>query len=294
MAITNPKIGIIGAGRVGSSFASATYPDGEIVAASSRRPEHRAWLSKRLPNIAIVDNAIKVAQLADLIFITTSDAAIKPVCDSIQWQPHHHVIHCSGALTLSVLEAARNAGARVAGFHPLQTFPGYGNPDRLSNIGYAIDCNDEALTAWLQSFASSHNSNTFTIEGETAHAAYHASAVLACGLLAGLVGISAELWQHAGIDRERALQLLAPILKSTIEAIADDGLPDAISGPYVRGDVETIRKHLNITQALNPETSRAYAALALAQLHIADEKGNLDNDTLNGIKNLLNDHLETQ
>ena len=160
MAITNPKIGIIGAGRVGSSFASATYPDGEIVAASSRRPEHRQWLSSHWPNIAIVDDATKVAELADLIFITTSDAAINPVCDSIPWQPHHHVIHCSGALTLSVLEAAANAGASVAGFHPLQTFPGYGDPDRLSNIAYAIDCNDEALTAWLQSFADAPTTAT--------------------------------------------------------------------------------------------------------------------------------------
>ncbi len=293
MAVQSPKIGIIGTGRVGSSFATATYPDGEIVAASSRRPEHRAWLSSQLPNIAIVNEASNVAELADIVFITTSDAAIKPVCDSIPWQPHHNVIHCSGALTLSVLESAVNAGASVAGFHPLQTFPGYANPDRLSNIGYAIDCDDKALTAWLQSFADAHDSNTFTIQGETAHAAYHASAVLACGLLAGLVGISAELWQHADIDRDQALKLLAQILKSTVEAIADDGLPDAISGPYVRGDLETIRKHLKITSDVNPDTSRAYAALALAQLHIANEKGNLDEVTLSSIKRLLSGHLET-
>ena len=156
----NPKIGIIGAGRVGSSFASASFPNGEVVAASSRRPEHREWLSKRSPNIAVVDNASKVADLAGVVFITTSDAAIKPVCDSIPWQPHHRVIHCSGALTLSVLETARNAGAAVAGFHPLQTFPRHANPDRLSNIGYAIDCHDEALTTWLQSFARMHTTAT--------------------------------------------------------------------------------------------------------------------------------------
>ncbi len=293
MAIHNPKIGIIGAGRVGSSFALANFPNGNVAAASSRQPEHRAWLSQLLPNIAIVQNATDVAKLSDIVFITTSDAAIKPVCDSIPWQPHHHVVHCSGALTLTVLESAAKAGASTAGFHPLQTFPGYVNPDRLSNIGYAIDCNDEPLTIWLQSFAQSQNSETFTIQGETAHAAYHASAVLACGLLAGLVGISAELWQNAGIDRPRALQLLAPILKSTIDAIADEGLPDAISGPYVRGDLETIRKHLEITSEVTPDTSRAYAALALAQLHIPNEKGNLDDATLNAIKKLLTDHLNS-
>ena len=293
MALHNPKIGIIGTGRVGSSFALANFPNGNVVAASSRRPEHRAWLSKLLPNIAIVQNATDIAKLADIVFITTSDAAIKPVCDSIPWQPHHNVIHCSGSLTLTVLESAAKAGASTAGFHPLQTFPSHANPGRISNIAYAIDCNNEPLTTWLQSFVRSQNSQTFNIQGETAHAAYHASAVLACGLLAGLVGISAELWQNAGIDRARALQLLAPILKSTIDAIADEGLPDAISGPYVRGDIETIRKHLKITSDVNPDTSRAYAALALAQLHIPNEKGNLDHATLDAIKKLLTDHLNS-
>ena len=293
MTIHHRKIGIIGAGRVGSAFASASYPNGDVVATSSRRPEHRKWLSNRLPGIAVVDNAAKVAELADLVFITTSDTAIRAVCDSIQWHSYHHVVHCSGALTLAALEAAQNAGASVAGLHPLQTFPDYANLDRLSKISYAIDCNDEDLKTWLQSFAHAHDSNTFSIQGEAAHAAYHASAVLACGLLAGLVGVSAELWQHAGINRDRALKLLSPILKSTVEAIDDAGLPDAISGPYVRGDIDTIRKHLDITSEINPNTSRAYAALALAQLHIANEKGNLDLDTLNRIKKLLKDHLET-
>ena len=138
-----------------------------------------------------------------------------------------------------------------------------------------------------------HDSNTFVIEGETAHAAYHASAVLACGLLAGLVGISAELWQHAGIDRDHALKMLSPMLQSTIDAITRDGLPDAISGPYVRGDLETIRKHLQTTAQLNPHTSRAYAALALAQIDIANEKGDLDDQTIIDIKQALSQHLKS-
>ena len=61
----------------------------------------------------------------------------------------------------------------------------------------------------------------------------------------------------------------------------------------MRGDLETIRTHLDITSDVNPDTSRAYAALALAQLHIANEKGNLDDATLSTIKRLLSGHLET-
>ena len=291
MAITHRKIGVIGAGRVGASLAFSSFPNGDVVAVSSRRAEQREWLSSSAPNLKVVEKATEVARLCDLVFITTSDAAIKPVCDSIEWQPYHHVVHCSGVLPLNVLASAKDAGAAVAGFHPLQTFPA-NDSRRLLNISYAIDCDDNDLANWLWDLTRAYESEAFTIEGASAHAAYHASAVLACGLLAGLVGISAELWQHAGIEREHALKMLSPMLRSTVEAIAEDGLPDAISGPYVRGDIETIKTHLDATAGVNPDISRAYAALALAQLHIANEKGNLDKLTIDQITKLLSDHME--
>lgn len=293
MSYHEPKIGIIGAGRLGTSFALLPYFQERLASISSRREDHRNWLQNWLHNVTVVDLPAKVGEIADIVFITTSDTAIQKVCDSIDWQPRHWVVHCAGVLTLDVLASAKTAGASVAGFHPLQTFPDYRRPDRLNNISFAIDCQDEDLNTWLKDFAALHHSRIFAIEGETAHTAYHASAVLACGLFAGLVGISAELWQAAGIERGRALEMLSPMLKSTVEAIAEDGLPNAISGPYVRGDLDTILKHLNGTAAFNSDISRAYAALALAQLDIANEKGKLDHDSMNRIRSVLSNHLES-
>ena len=291
MVLENPKIGIIGAGKLGSSLAATLLAHDQNIAISSRRAERRDWLRDEFPNLDVVDEYTQITEDAKIVFITTTDSAIKEVCDSIDWKSHHWVIHCSGVLTLDVLEAAKSAGASVAGFHPLQTFPVDGARNLFDEISYAIDCQDEDLHSWLQNFARTHRSRTFAIEGETAHAAYHASAVLACGLLAGLIGISAELWESAGIERNRALKMLSPMLQSTIDAITRDGLPDAISGPYVRGDLETIRKHLQTTAQINHDTSRAYAALALAQIDIANEKGNLNTDTINAVKHALTEHL---
>ncbi len=287
------KIGIIGPGKLGSSLAATLLGRSYDVATSSRNNSRLDWLRSRFPQATIVENYARVPESADTIFITTSDSAIQEVCSNLEWRPHHSVIHCSGALTLDVLDDAENAGASVAGFHPLQTFPFDAADHLLNGIAFAIDCNDDDLTAWLQNLADELESQTFSIQGETAHALYHASAVLACGLLAGLVGISAELWHAAGIERDRALKMLSPMIRSTAVAIADDGLPDAISGPYVRGDIETIRKHLVTTSEFNPDISRAYASLALAQLHIANEKGNLDQSSLDQIRRALTTHLET-
>ena len=293
MANTYRKIGIIGCGRVGSSLATADFPNADVVAVSSRRPEHRDWLAQQLPDVSVLSDAAEVATLADLVFITTSDAAIGAVCDAVDWRSEHQVVHCSGVLTLDSLESAKLAGASVAGLHPLQTFPSHAQSERLAGIAYAIDCQDKVLSEWLEKLVSHFGGASLRIEGEDAHHAYHASAVLACGLLAGLVGISAELWQRAGIERDQAIELMSPMLLSTIDAVAEDGLPGAISGPYVRGDVETIQKHLRATAEISTDTSRAYAALALAQLHIANEKGNLDRTSIAEMKRLLTKHLES-
>ena len=287
------KIGIIGPGRLGSSLAATLYDQDPIIAISSRNPDRRDWLHSRFPEVAILDDYTRIPEFADTIFITTFDAAIKEVCDNIEWQPHHWAIHCSGSLTVDALASAKNAGASTAGFHPLQTFPFDDAGWLFEGASFAIDSQDDDLKSWLENLVTNLNGNSFPIEGEAAHAAYHASAVLACGLLAGLVGISTELWQAADIDRDRALKMLSPILKSTIEAITENGIPDAISGPYVRGDIQTIQTHLESTKNFNPDISRAYAALALAQLPIANEKGNLDQTTLDQIRETLTDHLES-
>ncbi len=54
-----------------------------------------------------------------------------------------------------------------------------------------------------------------------------------------------------------------------------------------RGDVETIKSHLEATDRNSPETGRAYAALALASLHIARDQGGLSDEDFELIKRLL-------
>ena len=286
------KIAIIGIGRLGSQLATETYPNATITAASTRNPKTRRSLAQRLPNALITHNPAEAAQHADTVFITTSDATIRQVCDAIPWQPHHRVAHFSGVLTTDALRSAAEAGASTAAFHPLQTFTQRNPPDALRNIAFAVDCDEPEFDRWLRALANHWNSRSFRIHGDAAHAAYHASAVLACGLLTGLVGVAASLWEAAGIDRDQAVEMLAPMLRTTADAIARDGIPEAISGPYIRGDVETIRRHLDITAQIDPEISRAYAAVAIAQLPIANEKAQLPPATVETIKSALERHLD--
>ncbi len=65
------------------------------------------------------------------------------------------------------------------------------------------------------------------------------------------------------------------------------GVPGAVAGPYVRGDVGTIRKHLEALSERVPELMPLYRELALAGLRYPVEKGALGCERAAEIKSLL-------
>ena len=280
-------VGVIGAGRLGSSLAQAMAGAGyDVAAASTRRPEHARWLANRMPGANVTNDAQEVANAADAVFICVDDGSIASVCDSVQWRGGQSVIHCSGAQPLSVMAAAAEQGTVTGGFHPLQTFPGPDMAGRFSGIAFGIESRSADLTGWLTSLAHDLGGTTVVVSEEV-RAAYHASAVMACGLLTGLVGLSADMWSSLGVDRRRAVELLTPLVSSTVEGIGERGIPAAITGPYVRGDIDTVRMHIEATHRASPTTGRAYAALALAALPYAVEQGGLSDSAKSQIEGFL-------
>ncbi len=286
-------IAIVAAGRLGSSLAIAMSDAGYNVAAiSSRRRDHREWLKSRIENGVVIENAQTAVNMGSIVFITAPDAAIEQICSIVQWRSHQTVVHCAGVLPLSALDNSTRAGAETAGFHPLQTFPSPESSDRLSDVSFATESPNPKIRIWLETLASDLGGSSFKIDSSQ-RSAYHASAVMACGLLAGLTGLAAEMWEPLGIDRSDALKRLIPLLRSTVDALDEKGLPSAITGPFVRGDVETIASHLSATTINSPEKGNAYAALSLATLHIAKEQGGLSESAYQRIKSALSDEIHT-
>ena len=280
-------VGIVGAGRLGSSLAQALEAARyTVTAASTRQPEHARWLAERIPGAKVTESAQQVADAADAVFICVDDGSIASVCESLRWRNGQSVIHCSGAQPLSVMAAVEPQGAVTGGFHPLQTFPGPDLAQRFSGIAFGIESRSAGLRDWMTKLAHDLGGTTVEIPEEV-RAAYHASAVMACGLLTGLVGLSADMLRSLGVDRQRALDLLTPLVSSTVKGIEDRGIPAAITGPYVRGDVETIQMHLEATHKAAPATGRAYASLALAALPYAVEQGGLSESSRAQIESCL-------
>ena len=105
--MSKPRLGFIGAGKVGSVLAlglsAAGYP---VVAIASRRFESARDLSRRIPGADAVHSPQTVVDRADIVFVTTPDAAIREVAQSLPWREGVCVVHTSGAETRSALATA--------------------------------------------------------------------------------------------------------------------------------------------------------------------------------------------
>ena len=94
--------------------------------------------------------------------------------------------------------------------------------------------------------------------------------------LVTLVKLSTDLWGSFGIPRDQAVQALLPLLKGTLNNIETLSVPNALTGPIARGDVGTIRIHLNTLQETSPAILPVYCELGLQTIPIALAKGKIN------------------
>ena len=285
--MTNPTLAFIGAGTLGTALAqavaSAGYPVTKIYSRTLGTAEK---LAATMPNAKAVSN-IQETAAADLIFLTVPDDEIAGVCASVNWRPDSFVVHCSGALSLGVLESAAKSGAKTGSLHPLQTFAGGHNQiARLADIAYAVEASDSSVRRVLEELVRDLGGRPQWIQSKD-KPLYHASAAMASNYLVTLLGDASTLWESFGLTREQGMHSLLPLVKGTMENLQGIGFPDALTGPIARGDVETVEIHLQALRKSQPDILPSYAAMGKRTIAMALEKGNVTPEAAKNMEDLL-------
>jgi predicted short-subunit dehydrogenase-like oxidoreductase (DUF2520 family) len=279
---TPPTVGFLGAGKGGQTLGAALAAAGvPVVAVASRTrtsAERLAALAGVPPEGVCVTGA-EVVQRAELTFLTVPDDAIAVAVAEISaaggWRAGHAVAHCSGALPSAVLGAATAAGCAVASFHPLQTFaaPPVDQAAAVRTLQGAVFGleGDAGLRPMLEGLVARLGGRPLWLRPED-KPLYHAAAVLASNYTVTLVALGAELLAHCGLDNPAAVAALLPLLRGTLANLEALGVPDALTGPLVRGDAGTVARHLARLDALAPHIAAVYRALGLAAVPYAQAR----------------------
>ena len=267
----NPRIGFIGAGKLGMALAMALTEIGfYVTAVTSRSHSSSQQLAQMVPGCQSVETPTELANGCDLAFITTPDDVIRQITSSTKWKSTQAVVHCCGALSLDVLDSAASDGASVGSIHPFQTFSCLNTPkesvDRLTGVTYAVEGK-----GWVEQFLLqivAHFGGTAIQVSSEDRAIYHASAVLIGGLLTGLLNASAELWQEIGYPPQQAYPAIATLSSATIKNVVSAGARQGATGPVVRGDIVTVTNHLEALETRMPSLIPLYCTLGMATLRI--------------------------
>ena len=268
-------VAIVGAGRVGTAVGVLLLAAGHTVTAVSGRDATRIRVAEFLPGVPVVDPALAVTGATVVVVAVPDDelasvtAEIAPRCRRGTW-----VAHCSGALGLDVLEAARAAGARRLAVHPLQTFPDVRRAiEELPGCAAAVTADDEEGYAVGEAIARDLGARPFRL-ADDARPLYHAAAVLASNDLVALSGLAARAFEVAGVPDPVAAML--PLQRATVDNVGRLGPAPALTGPIVRGDAGTVDRNLAALSARLPEAVNAYVVLARVALDLATSSGRLD------------------
>ena len=280
------KVGFIGAGTVGTALARLLNERGYPVAAvSSRNPDSARSLAEAIGACHIKDNQ-GVADIAELVFIVTPDDVIASVASQVNWHSGQSVVHCSGADSTDILEPARKSGARVGAFHPLQTLASA--KEAIENIPgstFAVEA-AEPLLSTLKDMANALGGHWIELKASD-KVLYHAGAVIACNYLVTLVKLATDLWQTFSVPPDKATQALIPLLRGTLTNIETIGIPKCLTGPIARGDIGTIKKHLDALNKVAPTLVSTYKELGRQTIPIAIAKGKIDKQQARELKAIL-------
>lgn len=238
------------------------------------------------PKESAITFPVSSDQLGELILLTVPDDSIELISNRLLQSglsmKGKSVVHMSGSRNNSVLNSVKEAGAQTASLHPLQSFTKGDKAGRFEGIWFTLQ-GDEALYTELKCLVDPFSAGIIPMTAGQ-KSAMHLAAVFASNYLVSLMDLSGQITSQNGI--KNGLDLLKPIVHQTIEKIFEQGTEDSLSGPVVRGDLNTLRTHLQQLDK-TPQTGNAYRILGSVTADLSERSGRLSKKKAEDIRRLL-------
>lgn len=276
-------IGFIGAGHVGTALGIYFHNMNLKVSGYYSKTLKSAKTSSHRTHSKAYKHINDLVDSSEYIIITTPDDAICSVVESlceidIDWN-NKVICHTSGALSSTLLDPIFQLGATTLSLHPMLSF---------ADIDYAVKLlrqtplTLEGKGSLISSFKEMLEKASLTIhEININHKSlYHASACIVSNYLVTLMDIGICSLVQAGFNSEDATKLIAPLANGTLQNVLTKGTKTSLTGPISRGDINTIKTHLETISKEDKELEQIYRLLGKRTIKIVKQQNQLDEYTL--------------
>jgi len=286
-----PRINIVGCGRAAGSLARLWMQAGSVTIGDvMNRSETSSRQAVQKIGAGHVVRTIGEMKPAEFWLIGSNDDQIAAVAQSLSVShPELRgslVFHIAGRFGLDVMQSLDNSGACLAALHPVRSLTNTRlSLQDFSGTACVVEGSRVALRA-IQPLVTSIGGTWLPVT-EIDRGLYHAS-VSVISNITKAVAWKAQKWQRkAGLPEKTAATVTHQLLQSTMEDLFLSGAKHSMTGPVVRGDTSTIEAHIEAIRSSHPEDVDVYRILIRTVLELAQERGDLDEKTLQRFQTLL-------
>lgn len=286
--LPSEPIAIVGSGRVGRALGRALAAGGaQVVAIASPTAGHAQEAASLIGPAVRAVGADEIPLLAARVIIAVTDRHIEDAARTLARVEISEaiVVHTSGASGTAPLQVLRERGAACGVMHPLQTL---GDPgaaaDMFDGAPFAV-LGDARAAEWAGALVAGLGGWTLQPR-ESDLASYHAAAVLAGNSMWAVIDAAVALMGHAGVPPDTARRAVAELARTSLEHALGRDAATTLTGPVARGDLGTLRRHLEALEHAPPGVRALYEAVSLCLVDIA-ENGQLGADDVRAIKGLF-------
>jgi predicted short-subunit dehydrogenase-like oxidoreductase (DUF2520 family) len=243
------RISIIGSGNTAFALAGSLHKAGfrleEIIGRNRTATRKLAALADARP----VYNISHASDAASLFFICVRDEAIGSIADSLDVSPQY-IVHTSGATDIQSLSRFKSPGI----FYPVNTLTS-SSPLIPAGTSIAVESPDRKLLATLKKIAKGIQCIPYDMNSAS-RLIVHLSAVFANNFTNSLYQVSYDLLKSNDLDP----RILFPLIRSTAANAVVAEPATVQTGPAVRNDIITMKKHLGLIG--DAQVRKAYKLLS--------------------------------
>lgn len=219
---------------------------------------------------------------SELIVIAVPDDSLENVVANLastsKFDSETLIVHTSGIQESKILDSLLQKGAKIASIHPAASFP-QNKILPLRDVRFGVEGNNSEEAAEL---VRSIGGIPFLIETGK-KALYHAACTVASGYLNTLLTVSEELMEQAGVESPK--NIIRDLAGSALEGWDEAGF-SAITGSIARGDVDSVRKHVD-SMGKKDENRAVYLQMAFKTVELCRDAGLIDEETSLKLKSIL-------
>jgi len=298
--IIQNNICIIGAGRVGTTvayvLANKKLPDIKICSVSSRSNKSieraKKILGKLGKDIYFTLDNISAIKNCNCILICTPDDVIRKVSNQISDKAGENlncmvVMHLSGSKSLKVLESVERRGMLAASIHPMKSFASIESAIKtIKGTVFGVTYSNNLARERAVYIVKKMDGAVVDVD-DNKKPLYHAAACVASNYLVSLINYAVTVHKGIGIKPDDSLKGLLGLIKGTIDNIEKMGTKKSLTGPIARGDIGTIREHLDNFNKYFKGNESLYKIMGIETAQIAYGNKWINRNTFDDLVKLL-------